>query len=480
MQRGQTLFTQNRIAIIWDFDQTLIPGYMQKPLFEHFGVRGDEFWREVDELEAFYRDRGLELVSHDSMYLLHILTYVRHGIFKGLNNALLRSLGSQVEFFPGLPTFFRALQEHVASEPVFHAYDVRVEHYVVSTGLRQMILGSAIEPYLDDVWACEFVEDSPPPGYLTRPRAWADRPDKVIEQVGYAIDNTTKTRAIFEINKGTNKDRRIDVNAMMLHEDRRIPFENMIYVADGPSDVPVFSVINQRHGKTFAVYTPDSATSFRQAKGLQDQGRVQSFGPADYTVGSHTYLWLMATVEELASRIVETRSKLIYTRIHRPPTHITMQPDARVNGQALADEVEADEIVADQVDVDEPVAAEIEDGGFEDVIYHGEPVAYPVMLDAPDPSPLTLSALDTADQAASDADLVDEQTDQLVEICSEISANSSRPVTWRELNELRLYLGGRIGARPAGGQGSDEAGHADLLTREEVEAQLAMIRARSD
>ncbi len=476
MQHGQTLFTQNRIAIIWDFDQTLIPGYMQKPLFEHFNVRGDEFWREVDALEDFYRGRGIELVSRDSMYLLHILTYVRHGIFKSLNNALLRSLGAQLEFFPGLPTFFGALQQHVAAEPLFRAYDVSVEHYVISTGLRQMILGSAIEPYLDDVWACEFVEDSPPPGYLTRPRTWADRPDKVIEQVGYAIDNTTKTRAIFEINKGTNKDRRIDVNAMMLHEDRRIPFENMIYVADGPSDVPVFSVINQRHGKTFAVYTPDSATSFRQAKSLQDQGRVQSFGPADYTVGSHTYLWLMTTIEEVASRIVETRSKLLYARIHRPPTHLTMQPDVRVNGQAVADE-----IVADEMDSD----------GFEDVIYSGEPAvasegwfsgapqdvdapaepaAYPVTLDAPDPVPLTLSALDTAD----------ERTDQLVEICSAISADSSRPVTWRELNELRLYLGGRIGARPAGVQTSDEAGQPDLLTREEVEAQLEMIRARSD
>src|SRR4051812_47002147 len=116
MQRGHTLFTQNRIAIIWDFDQTLIPGYMQKPLFEYFGVRGGDFWREVDALEDYYGTRGLELISRDSMCLLHILTYVRHGIFAGLNNARLRSLGAELEFYPGLPTFFRVLQQHVAHE----------------------------------------------------------------------------------------------------------------------------------------------------------------------------------------------------------------------------------------------------------------------------------------------------------------------------------------------------------------------------
>ena len=204
MQRGHTLFTQNRIAIIWDFDQTLVPEYMQKPLFEHFDVRPAQFWHEVNQLEQFYRDHGAELVSRDSMYLLHVLSYVRHGAFKGLDNALLRSLGAQLEFFPGLPRFFQDLQERVDSNPTFRAHDVAVEHYVVSTGLRQMILGSAIAPYLDDVWACEFVEDIPPPGFLSSRYPSSARHHRVIEQVGYAIDNTTKTRAIFEINKGSN------------------------------------------------------------------------------------------------------------------------------------------------------------------------------------------------------------------------------------------------------------------------------------
>src|SRR5688500_7812311 len=100
------LFSQTTIAVIWDFDKTLVPEYMQKPLFEHFEIDERRFWEEVNALPAFYSENGLELVSPDTLYLNHILTYVREGIFKGLNNSLLRELGSKIAFYPGLPDFF--------------------------------------------------------------------------------------------------------------------------------------------------------------------------------------------------------------------------------------------------------------------------------------------------------------------------------------------------------------------------------------
>src|SRR5208283_2019305 len=77
-----------------------------------------------------------------------------------------------------------------------------------------------------------------------------------ISQIGMVIDNTTKTRALFEINKGTNKNPAIDVNSNIKPEDRRIPFQNMIYIADGPSDVPSFSVVKRNGGEAYAVYNP--------------------------------------------------------------------------------------------------------------------------------------------------------------------------------------------------------------------------------
>ena len=286
--------TQNVIACVWDFDKTLIPGYMQEPIFRRFKVDENSFWDEVNGLPGFHRRHGLELVAQDSLYLNHILTYVRHGLFPGLNNRLLRELGDEIVFFEGLPQFFELVSESVRTNPRYEHHELRVEHYVVSTGLRQMILGSKIAPYLDGVWACEFVERVPPPGYLMReaePADGAAEPGGMFEgtvelrDVGYVIDNTTKTRAIFEINKGTNVAPEIDVNAKVPQADRRVPFQNMIYVADGPSDVPVFSVVRQFGGKTFAVYRPGSKASFVQVNELQRQGRIDSFGEACYRPG---------------------------------------------------------------------------------------------------------------------------------------------------------------------------------------------------
>jgi hypothetical protein len=161
-----TLFLQNVIAIVWDFDKTLIPGYMQDPLFRRYGVDAAEFWREVRALPDFYRSSGLELVSPDSLYLNHILTYVRHGRFAGLSNEVLRELGQELTFYPGIPGIFQNLRDRLAAHPGAKQHDIRLEHYIVSTGLRQMILGSPLAEHVNQVWGCEFVEAEPAPGFL--------------------------------------------------------------------------------------------------------------------------------------------------------------------------------------------------------------------------------------------------------------------------------------------------------------------------
>jgi hypothetical protein len=318
----QPLFLQNIIACIWDFDKTLSPGYMQAPIFDLYRIDPKKFWKEVEELPNHYKKYGLDLISTDTLYLNHILTYARLGTFKGLNNAGLRKLGGKIELYRGLPDFFDKLKHFVTGNPEYAQHEIRLEHYIVSTGLRQMILGSKIAPYVDGVWACEFIEDAPPPGYLdTRRKAVSEEP-KIISQIAYALDNTTKTRAIFEINKGSNKIPDIAVNAMIPDEDRRVPFQNMIYIADGPSDIPVFSLINQYGGRTFAVYQPGSSKEFTQVNSLQKQKRVQSFGEANYTEDSQTSMWLKNAITEICSQIVKNRERALGDKIGKPPQHL--------------------------------------------------------------------------------------------------------------------------------------------------------------
>ncbi len=303
------LFTQTIIAMVWDFDKTLIPGYMQSPLFEHFGVDERAFWGEVNRLPELYRKRGVEQISTEVLYLNHILQYVRNGRFAGLTNALLQDLGAALSFYPGLPDFFPSLQRSLAADERFQHHGIKLEHYVVSTGLTQMIRGSAIAAYLDGIWGCELLEA-------------LDAEDQTLTQLGYVLDNTTKTRAVFEINKGSNKHPEIDVNAQIAEEDRRIPVQNMIYIADGPSDVPVFSVINKMGGRTYGVYAPGKDKEFQQVNQLQRQGRVNSFGPADYTSGSQTHMWLFNAVREIADRIVSDRERVLGEKVGSAPRHL--------------------------------------------------------------------------------------------------------------------------------------------------------------
>ncbi|MGD9240508.1 MAG: hypothetical protein PVG69_10810 [Desulfobacterales bacterium] len=319
---NQPLFLQNIIACIWDFDKTLSPGYMQAPIFELFKVDPKKFWKEVDKLPIYYRKDGLDLISTDTLYLNHLLTYTKQGKFKGLNNTRLKELGAKIRLYDGLPEFFNKLKHCVTLESEYRQHDIELEHYVVSTGLRQMILGSKIAPFVDGVWGCEFVENAPPPGYLNAGVKRKLQDPKIISQIAYALDNTTKTRAIFEINKGSNKFPDIDVNAMIPDEDRRVPFQNMIYIADGPSDIPVFSLINRFGGRTFAVYQPGSKEEFSQVNNLQKQKRVHSFGEANYNEGSQTSMWIKNAIVEISDQIVKNRERALGDKIGKPPKHL--------------------------------------------------------------------------------------------------------------------------------------------------------------
>ncbi|MCV7287489.1 haloacid dehalogenase-like hydrolase [Mycolicibacterium wolinskyi] len=299
-----SLVTQTEIALIWDFDRTLTTGYMQKPLFEHFNVNEGHFWGEVNALRGFYEKHGLELAD-DTAYLEHTLNYVRNGRFRGLNNSLLRELGAQVDLAPGMPEFMQRTKDFIATNQRYVDNKIAVEHYVVSTGFRQMIEGNPIHAFLDGVWACELLPDAPSASDGKLDGSTFD-PNGPLTQIGYTIDNTTKTRAIFEINKGINKLDGVNVNARMAADERRVPFQNMIYIADGPSDVPVFSVVGQNGGKTLAVYGDNNYDGVQQ---LQDEGRVNSTAPADYTVGSAADRWLFRWIERIADRICNDRDQ---------------------------------------------------------------------------------------------------------------------------------------------------------------------------
>lgn len=310
---------QNIIAVIWDFDKTLIPGYMQDPLFKDYNIDAKEFWKEVNALPGEYEKKGIR-TSKDTIYLNHIITCVNQGIFKGLNNKKLNEYGKSLKFYPGVPGIFKELKSVVESEHKYDTFSIKVEHYIVSTGLSEIIKGSEIAEFVDGIWGCEFIEE-PIRSNLDIKINSHDDESGTLKQIGYMIDNTSKTRAIFEINKGSNKFE-IDVNSKIDRDKRRVPFENMIYIADGPSDVPVFSILQQYGGKTFAIYPKGDSKAFNQVNELIKDGRIDMYAEADYQNGTTANMWLKENVKMIAERIYQHNMNQVMNSVGKVPGHI--------------------------------------------------------------------------------------------------------------------------------------------------------------
>lgn len=298
----------NKIAIVWDFDKTLIDGYMQEPIFKEYGIDPVKFWKEVNSLPEKYMEEQSVKVNPETIYLNHFINYVKQGKMEGLNNEKLRELGKKLIFYKGIPEIFQEIDDMIRNEQKYKEYNIEVEHYIVSTGFKEMIEGSKIRKYITDIWGCELIEGLDKSG------------EKIISEIAYTIDNTSKTRALFEINKGTNFRKEIQVNSTIPEEKRRVQFKNMIYIADGPSDVPAFSVVNKNGGATFAVYRGGDIKSFRQAEKLREDGRVNMYAMANYSKNTTAYMWVTTKIKEFADRIrEEERSKIIPSP---PPKHI--------------------------------------------------------------------------------------------------------------------------------------------------------------
>jgi phosphoserine phosphatase len=233
---------QNIIAVIFDFDDTLTDDSTTK-LLESHGFDARDFWENrMKKLTDSGWDPPLA-------YMKLILDSVGTGKPLGnLTNEKLNSFGKALEFYKGIPKLFGDLQQlvkgHRLSNPA-------IEFYIISGGLEEIIRGTKIASFFTGIWGCRFHEE-----------------EGCIKQVMNAISFTEKTKYIFAINKGVGKQVRKEVyavNKKIERSQRRIPFENMIYIGDGLTDVPCFSLMEQYGGKPFGVFDPKKKDSPKKA-----------------------------------------------------------------------------------------------------------------------------------------------------------------------------------------------------------------------
>ena len=289
---------QNTIAIVYDYDQTLSPSYMQdEVVFPAFGINKDGFWRRCSELVA---SDGYDNELAYMKVLLDTLGMDRP------TNAELKSLGAKLNFYQGLPEMFDEFCAELLTEEHI-AHGIAVEHYIISSGMKVLIEGSRLAPYVRAIFGCEFAEDQE--GRITFPKR--------------VISHTQKTQYLFRINKGLLEMSQ-DVNDHMDAEIRPIPFPNMIYIGDGPTDVPCFTVMRKNGGEAIAVYNPDdpARAGFRKCYQLSTHAdRVKHIAPADYRKGTHLRMLLEQMVEETANRMVAERKSAVEFGTVRAPKH---------------------------------------------------------------------------------------------------------------------------------------------------------------
>ncbi|WKT57170.1 HAD family hydrolase [Candidatus Nitrosotenuis chungbukensis] len=242
----------SKIGVIFDYDDTLVPDTATE-LLKKYGIDHEKFWGEdVKQLL-------LEGYDPTHAYLKLILNNIGEGKpFGKLTNKDLRAFGKTFDdkFSKGIPEVFTELKEKVKQYK-----DIDIEFYIISGGLREIIIGSdVVKNNFTSVYGCDLAGDTE---------------DDYLKYVKRAITFTEKTRYIFEINKGITQDE-VKENAYLVNKDvpvtsRRIPLSNMIYIGDGLTDIPCFSLITKAssdhagNGFAFAVFDSTKPKSAKQA-----------------------------------------------------------------------------------------------------------------------------------------------------------------------------------------------------------------------
>jgi len=245
------------LAICYDFDKTLSPDDMQAQGYIQAVYDGDvkAFWDECRELaENNEMDSNLA-------YMRKMVEYAHGRIV--LTRKTLREYGSKVGLFPGVEDWFERIKDFGRQ------HDVIVEHYIISSGLKEMIEGTSIAKEFEQIYASSFLFD-----------------DKDVPiWPAQAINYTNKTQFLFRIEKGVLDVNDSGVNDYFEPEKIRVPFRNIVYIGDSMTDIPCMKLVNANGGHSIAVYDNNTLDKTKAYQMLTDK-RIKYFAPADYTDGS--------------------------------------------------------------------------------------------------------------------------------------------------------------------------------------------------
>lgn len=252
-------FERSSLAIVYDFDGTLTPQPMQEyTVLPELGISAEQFWNEVNA--EVRRTGGDPILTYMRLLVEQIEANKAH-----LSREALRRLAAGIKYYPGVEQWFERINNYVAERS---NGQVQVRNYIISAGLSEILEGVSIKHHFNRIYASQYYFD----------HHEAARFPTIV------INDTAKTQYLFRINKG-REEALETINEYMPESERPIPFQHMLYIGDGMTDVPCMTVVKNYGGFAVAVHKPRTPTAVSVCRRLVDAGRIDFYAPADYRQG---------------------------------------------------------------------------------------------------------------------------------------------------------------------------------------------------
>lgn len=295
-----------KISIIWDFDKTLTSHDSTTELIRFFiRDKTDQFWNEVKEISGVDARAPVNSISTSEapvwMYLLSEMAVSIEGDKRALDEKQIKKMIAtnkiKVELYPNVLEFLKKIKS-LFSEKLFEKNNIEIHHFIITAGLQDLV-SSVFKLYkseylISKIFGCR---------YKTIKIPNTERVEKNIPI--YCMDKTAKTRALFEICKGCFlPTAQYKVDDLVPKEKEWCPFENMIYIGDGDTDIPAFSLVKSRKGMTIGVYNPIEAKDnvMNKAKSMRKGKRIDLFTPADFEETGELFRFIKIRCEQIAKR----------------------------------------------------------------------------------------------------------------------------------------------------------------------------------
>lgn len=268
---------QNKIAIIYDFDGTLTPKTMQEyTLLPKLRINSKSFWDKI--VKEAYETGGENMM----IYMRQLLEHAKAKDIK-ISKYEFYKMGKDIKYYQGVKEWFNNINRYIKKQS---NNEIKVSHYIISAGHLEILEGISIKKYIQTIFASEYFYDE----------SKHARFPKIV------VTDTTKTQYLFRINKGKEKLSE-SINEHMPEDKRPIPFDNMIYVGDGLTDVPSMALIKKEGGHSIAVYQKKLKDQVSICKKLSQAKRVDFIAEADYRKDSDLYKKTCLLLNYMISKI---------------------------------------------------------------------------------------------------------------------------------------------------------------------------------